>query len=121
MAHIETKKYQGEDHEGHACSIEVRSISFLNNIRHPLNERIEVDLEGTKFILRHPETVNTTTGKITFDHDLLQGVVALPTGARSLTVVMSHDSGNDGPQKFIASMDDWKTKETSTMTCHLVK
>lgn len=118
-ATIQTKVYKGEDLEGHACEIDVKSVTFLNQVKHPLNERVEVLLEGTTFVLRHPETVNTTTGAVQFDHDVLQGVLALPTGARSLTIVLNHVQGKTNALRFIATEDNWKTKNQSRFTCHL--
>lgn len=119
LSHIEMKVYQGTDANGAPCSVDVKSKTYLNNTKHPLNERVDVVYNGKAYSLRHPETVNVETGEVAFEHDYLQGVLATPSGSLALTLILSHEPGQEGPKKFVASEHSWKDGSVYRLLCTL--
>lgn len=111
FAHLELKKYPCVAPADVACEVEVKAITFQNDMKHPLNERVEVIFQNRTHFLRHPETVDMQTGAIGFNHDLLQETVATSSGAESITLMMSHEVGKEGPVELVISTHNWKTNK----------
>ncbi|MFN8944524.1 MAG: hypothetical protein ACK5WZ_07870 [Pseudobdellovibrionaceae bacterium] len=119
IADVELKEYSGKDANGNSCVFEVKSVHFVDNKKHPLNERVEITFAGETYFLNHPSLVNMATGEVSFNHDLLQAVNSKSTGAESITLIMSHEEGNKGPVELIISNHNWKNNQVSKITCRL--
>lgn len=118
-AHLELKKYFGVNAQGAACTFEVKAITFQNNIKHPLNERVEVVFGERSYFLSHPGQTDVATGQVGFNHDILQAISAMNTGAESITLLMSHEEGKEGPTELVYSRHDWKTNTVEKQSCKL--
>ncbi len=118
-AHLQLKKYSGMDAFGATCAFEVKSITFLNNMKHPLNERVEVIFGERTYVLSHPGTTDMSTGEVGFNHDLLQSISAVVSGAEAITILMSHNAGSEGPKELVYSKQDWKTNQIQKQNCRL--
>ena len=118
-AHLEVKKYSGVNTQGAACTVEVKAITFQNNVKHPLNERVEVVYGERSYFLSHPGETDLKTGEVGFNHDMLQAITALSTGAESVTLLISHDPGSEGPRELVYSRHDWKSGQVEKQSCLL--
>ena len=116
-AHIEEGTHAGVTKEGQACSLEAGAQTFENNLPHPLNERIEVTVNGNKFSVHHPSAINITTGEVSFNHDFFEGVLATAVGANALVIKMLHSTDFEGPTEFTLIEHNWKTGEKKSLTC----
>lgn len=118
MAHFELGEYRGTAADGTACSFTVKGVSFEGNLRHPLNERIEIVFNGVSYALSHPPVVDDTAGTVRFDHDHARAIRGVATGAEALTVTMDHSEGRDGPGSFVFVSDNYKSPAMSSkLTC----
>ncbi len=122
QAHIEPGVYVGFDKDNVACEMEIGKTFFINGVHHPLNERIEVKYQNRDFLVRHPEVVNNTLNQVRFDHDTFQGVLAIETGAVSMTVFMEpHTEKERMPETFNFIESDWKTGLSKSLLCQDLK
>jgi hypothetical protein len=121
FAHIEVGTHEGATTLGNPCTMIAGEQTFLNNQKHPLNERIEVTVEGQKFEVQHPPVIELGTETAFFNHDAFQGVVATKTGAKALWIVMSHAEGNKGPVAYTLIDHNWKTGEKTSVFCNNLK
>ena len=110
LADVSIGTYQGNLPNGEECSIEVKRKHFLNNFRHPLNERIEIyfELENKNFSLAHPPQYLVETQRIFFNHDILAQTIATQTGADGFMLHMAHGPLKRGPQSFQYIKDNWR-------------
>lgn len=119
FAHLELGKYAGTLKNGESsCSFEVRSVSFVENRRHPLNERVELVVGDTRFVLSHQPKINVADGSVGFDKDNLSGALGTSYGGTAAVLAMSHTEGNEGPRSLTIAIHDYKRnlKETSVCT-----
>ncbi|MCM0606928.1 MAG: hypothetical protein KA715_12630 [Xanthomonadaceae bacterium] len=121
FAHIEPGIYVGETPTGGECSIESVRQYYVDDVRHPLNERIELKMkDGTKFTVGHPPIIDTEekyeyTG---YNHDLFQGVLPTKVGADALSINMDHPEGKEGrPVAFHFLSHNWKEKKIKVLHC----
>ncbi|MBX2987854.1 MAG: hypothetical protein KF802_08140 [Bdellovibrionaceae bacterium] len=117
QAHIKLGTYAGTSPTQGACSVRIEEVSFENNVRHPLNERVKARIGNDLFVLQHPPVVNVAQSSVTFTHDLLQGVLATPTGARALIIEMSHEAGKEGPLAFTLIDHQWRQNARTALAC----
>lgn len=121
FAHIEEGTHTGVAADGQACSFVAGAQTFENNLPHPLNERIEVTVNGDKFVVHHPAVIDIAANKVHFNHDLFEGVLATPVGAKALIVTMVHTADFEGPSDFTLIENNWKTGEKKTLVCKGLK
>jgi hypothetical protein len=101
LAHLELGEYRGTTDQGAECAFVVQSVSFENGVRHPLNERVAIDLPDfhRAYVLSHLPVINRESGKVTSDKAHLTGAFAAANGqvyAASLTMIHRQDySGPD--------------------------
>ena len=116
-AHVEPGTYVGKTPEGTACSMVAGKTFFEGGVKHPLNERISISVNGDTLIVGHPPVVDSNTGVVKFNHDLFQRVIATKTGARALEIVMEHSDTFEGPRSFTWMDDSWTEKKRSSIKC----
>ena len=58
-AHIEIGTYTGKNDAREACSFEVKGVTFKDNVRHPLNERVVIVVDGQTFELSHRPMIDS--------------------------------------------------------------
>jgi hypothetical protein len=105
-AHLEIGTYRGVDRAGAPCSFEVKSVEFKDGVRHPLNERVKIVLDGKEWTLRHLPRVDVARSVIGFERDLLSAAEGTITGADAVGLVMSHAPDNHGPVEIARMRDD---------------
>jgi hypothetical protein len=124
FAHVEPGTYRGMTPEGKECSMSAGATYFENNVRHPLNERIDVSAGGADFKVGHPPIVDAGQSVAFFNHDLFQGVLPTSTGAQALVIEMSHEANGEraeGPRSFTLIENHWKSGEKSALVCGSLK
>ena len=86
LAHVKIGVYQGQTPEKEKCFIEIKEKWYVENFKHPLNERVEVyfDLIQTPFTLIHPPTYLLERERVFFNHDILAQTVSTKNGERSI-------------------------------------
>lgn len=117
FAHIEKGTHQGTTETGAICSMIAGADSFVNNQPHPLNERIEVQVDGDVYTVGHPAVIDTEKGIASFNHDLFHGVLATTTGAKALVIEMVHTATKEGPAGFTLINHNWKTNTATKVVC----
>jgi hypothetical protein len=117
FAHIEPGLWSGLTPEGQECRMEVFEQTFEQGLAHPLNERIRVRVNGDEFRIYHPRAIDRTKGRVSFNHDYFEGILATQTGSNAIVVTMEHSDQFEGPTQFIALRDNWKTGKGIKMTC----
>lgn len=121
QAHIAPGVHQGVNAQGKPCSMTVGRTSFENNLQHPLNERIEISIDGVAFLVRHPATINSAQGAVGFNHDLFQGLVATTDGAKAVEIEMVHEAGAEGPKAFVMMTDSWRSRQRASYRCQSLR
>lgn len=119
-AHLEIGVYRGEQ-GGESCEIKVNKVYFENDMRHPLNERAEMEVLSKKFIVYHPPKISSSPVMATYDHDQFQGYVAKTGGAEALIVEMLHSEDSDGPSQFHWVDHNYKSGEKTMKSCKNLK
>ncbi len=113
-AHLEIGTYTGKLENGDACSFEVKAVTFKDNVRHPLNERVAVVAEGKSFELSHLPMLDIEKIQVLPEDEILTGVVGIPSptaGAIAARLVMGEKNEVHGPQVFTLVFDDYKKNE----------
>jgi hypothetical protein len=121
FAHVEDGRYVGKTPDGKACEMTATGMSFENGMHHPLNERVSITVDGVAFSLRHPPVIDAATAKAFFNHDMFQGIVATPEGAKALQVDMIHTPKKEGPGSFTYIVNKWKTGEKTSVVCQNIE
>lgn len=116
-AHIEPGTHTGVTPEGTPCTMIAGETYFENNLRHPLTERISISIDGLTYIVGHPSVIDSSTGQVSFNHDLFRGVLPLPTGAAAVEIEMVHSDQSEGPRSFVVMNDNWKTQSRKVLRC----
>ena len=121
QAHVETGVYKGTTTLGQACEMRAIDMKFEGGLHHPLTERVVVDYNGDTFSVGHPSAIERTEGKVTFNHDLFQGVLPNSNGAKALTIEMEHSQKYEGPVAFEVIDHNWRTKVATSIRCENLK
>jgi hypothetical protein len=122
FAHIEPGTWKGVASANANCFMDVGAQTFENNVPHPLNERIAITIGQIQYSVRHPYSIDTKTGTVSFNHDLFESVVPTATGSFALQIKMAHTPAYEGPVSFDVMEDNWKTGFKEIIHCtQLVK
>ncbi len=117
LAGVKAGTWTGTTADGKACSMTASETYFENSAHHPLNERIKMTVEGTEYVVGHPPIVDAATSTAFFNHDLFQGLVPTATGAKALVIDMIHSETKEGPVRFTAIENKWRTGEKTSIVC----
>lgn len=121
-AHVEIGTYQGVTRDGKPCAIKANSVTFVDDVKEPLNERVEIQVDALKMSLQHLPQVNPATSEVGFDHDHLTGVLANKANRIAIVLTMDHTEGHDGPSKLeLVVYDKANTEQSVTLTCSELK
>jgi hypothetical protein len=121
FAHIEPGTWKGVVSADANCFMDVGAQTFENNLPHPLNERIAITVGSTTYSVRHPYSMNTGDGTVSFNHDLFEGVVATSTGAYAIQIKMAHTADFEGPLSLSVMEHNWKTGDKEVVNCDQLK
>lgn len=116
-AHIDPGAYTGSTDASEVCGFTAGERFFENNLPHPLNERIRIEINGDTYVVAHPAVIDAAIPQAAFNHDIFQGVLPTQTGAKALIIDMIHEEGKDGPTSFHLITHNWKTKEATVIHC----
>jgi hypothetical protein len=112
MAHFQIGRYEGTSVHG-ACGFEIKSVNFKNNLKHPLNERVEVkldfghvsdSLESSAVEMVHLAIVDSEIGSVRPKHEILTAVLPFAGGAHAAELFMN----DNGPFKMTFVSDNYK-------------
>ncbi|MEC9282507.1 MAG: hypothetical protein VX642_07330 [Bdellovibrionota bacterium] len=113
-AHFELGVYKGLTNNAEECSFEIKSVHFKNDLRHPLNERVIIDLQNypnTEF--RHLPIVNSSNASVRPKREILSAVFPHSSGASAFELFMNES----GPFKLVYINDNYKTGVRETQVC----
>lgn len=119
QAHIEPGVHTGKTADGQVCEMTVGNTYFDKNVRHPLNERIDITVNGDAFTVQHPPVISVTNKSAFFDHDHFHGVLPTSTGAKALVIDMAHTDQFEGPVSFHLIIHAYKANSRQLLTCTL--
>jgi len=118
FAGLDLGKYEGVTPEGEACSLIVKSVSYDRNLKHPLNERIQIETHQMIFDVFHPSVIDHEAGTVLFDRDHLVGTVGTQQGAIAGVLKMVHSEDYHGPSEFTFIHHNYKNRvENRKDTC----
>ena len=120
-AHVEPGTYKGVTADGKPCEMKSIRMYFENNVAHPLNERVEIEVNGQNFKVGHPPVIDSKTATAFFNHDMFQGVLPTSVGADALEVTMVHTQEFEGPSAFTLISNNWKTGAKTSLKCLNIK
>lgn len=90
MAHLQVGVYSGVQSSGQACQVRVKNVYYLNNVAHPLNERVDIEVQGIAMALQHPPIISSEKKMAYFNHDMFQGILPTQQGAMGFEMKISH-------------------------------
>lgn len=99
LAHLDNGIYRGTTASGTTCEFLVKSESFRNNIKHPVNEQVFVEFNGEAFTLGH-KTSLAQTNQIQIEGEFLSAFNGVQGGTTALQVAMIHSETYSGPKEF---------------------
>ncbi len=115
--------YQGIDSNNNPCSFTIGKQWFVDNMRHPFNERIpvtnivfkNVTLDKSDWNVAHPTSIEYGSGRVVFNHDLFQEIMATKSGGASLILHKNPEESEEGhaPTKIIYINDNYRQKDKS--------
>lgn len=123
QAHIELGIYKGVNAENQVCSFEVKEVTYRDNVRHPLHEKVRITVDGKDFELTHPPVLNIELGTVTAEQEVFTGTVGVARAAYGVQIVMGEsDVSGHGPQQLYVLFNDYRdsTKNTKTVCSSLV-
>lgn len=121
FADINIGTYAGKTATGDTCAMQVQSVFFLNDIKHPLNERVKIVVSGKEYTVQHPTIISVSDVLASFNHDQFQGVLATPDGALALVVDVVHTEEYKGPTQFHVIDHNYRTGSKALTSCLQLK
>lgn len=128
FAHVEVGAYNGKTADGQDCSFEVKGVNFTYGIRHPLNERVEIELGHVVYVLQHLPRVDLSTEEVLFDREQLTGAMGVQGAANALVLKMNHTDGvvsrlrrdalsQEGPESLTIVTQDYRYGSRKKSVC----
>ncbi len=122
FAHLNLGVYKGIDANQQECSITIKSISFENNMKHPLNELVEIEWKSNVVVLKHLAILNTEANTAFPNSDALSKVEAIKGGAKYWDLKIQHTDSYTGPTEFIEGTHLYRqTEQSSQFKCTNLK
>lgn len=121
FAHIDMGMVKGKTAAGAACGFMSLGTYHVGGMGHPLNERVEITVDGIAVQLRHPPVLDERLGSVRFNHDRFEGFTGIAGGGVAVIVEMAHPPGAEGyPSKLTVIQENWKDATKNTrMDCAL--
>ena len=102
LAHLELGEYRGKDASGADCSFVVSAVTFAGGVRHPLNERVAIDVLGRSYELAHLPVINRASATVSPEGDFLTGAFAAAGGqVYAASLAMAHRPDFSGPEQLL--------------------
>jgi hypothetical protein len=119
QAHIKPGDHFGTQRDGQKCSMTVGKTYFIDDFKHPLQERIEIKINGEDFLVQHPPVISPSRSLAFFNHDRFHAINANPTGAKAVVIDMGVVDGHKAPTRFVLIDQNYKEKTQSKKVCNL--
>lgn len=118
FAGLELGIYEGVDGE-EKCLLSVNNVSYLNNVKHPLNERVEVlvSFSESNFIVTHFPIINTEEVNVSAETELLKGAQASAEVVEAVVMKMIHSTDYHGPDSLTYIHHDLTSGEKTKKIC----
>ncbi|MGK0367223.1 MAG: hypothetical protein ACI9QD_000357 [Thermoproteota archaeon] len=118
MADLELGVYEGLYGE-EKCLLDIKSVSFVQDIKHPLNERVSasVSFSVSDFTLSHLPKINEEDHSIQAEKNLLTGALGSGEGAEALKLKMIHTDTFKGPVSFIYYSENYVSGDKIKKEC----
>ena len=100
FAHLKTGVYTGSQANGQTCQVRIKSVYYLNNVAHPLNERVDVEVSGVAITIQHPPIISSEKKMAYFNHDMFQGIMPTQQGAIALELKVTHATRTTHDEAF---------------------
>jgi hypothetical protein len=102
MAAIDLGVYEGKNLKGEDCLVGVKSVEYLGQIKHALNERVEiiVTFSESTFTSVHQPKIDLFLGEVTTDKSLLSMAVATSLGVEAVEMNVLHSADANVPTKL---------------------
>lgn len=116
FAHFQIGTYVGTDINGQACTVKIKSVSFTNNLKHPLAENVEIEVpfHNETRTFSHLAIVDSTKGTVRPKKEILSSVSVEKTGASAYELIMDEA----GPAKMVYMKDNYVDRTQSIlMSC----
>jgi hypothetical protein len=121
FAHFEIGVYRGDLVSGGACAFEIKTVHFKNNVRHPLNEVVGIDLEFlglTTQEFTHLPIVDVDKGTVRPKREILSVVRPFAGGAEAIEMFMD----DQGPARMVKVTEHYQNPDAnSKVECHNLK
>lgn len=124
FAHLDNGVYRGTTSQGATCEMKVNGVSFRNNLKHPVNEQVEVEFNGETFILAHLPSLNQNSVQI--QGGFLTGFNGIKTAENKKAVTafqvsMVHTETFEGPKEFHFVLDTKDSSTSNSVNCQDLK
>lgn len=105
MAHLEVGIYEGSievDGASVKCIMGVNDIRFTNNVKNPLNERVDVQVSfsETNFELSHLPIINEVDLSVKPESGVLKGAYGTSESVEAVSLKMIHSDDYSGPDSL---------------------
>lgn len=116
---LELGIYEGADGDD-KCLLSINNVSYLNNVKHPLNERVEVlvSFSESNFIVTHFPIINTEEVNVAAETELLKGAQASAELVEAIVMKMIHSTDYHGPDSFTYIYHDLTSGEKTKKVCN---
>jgi len=119
QAHVEPGPHKGKLTDGTECEMTAGKTYFDKNVKHPLNERIDISVNGETFVVQHPPVVSVADKAAFFNHDQFQGLLPNAKGAKALVITMEHTDSFEGPSEFFVISHEYRNDVRTVTHCKL--
>ena len=118
MAHFKIGNYKGTYASGTECAFSIKAVHFKNDLKHPLNEQVMIEIDEQEYEFIHLAIVEDNQLKVRPKKEILSTVEATNYGAVAYEMHMNEQ----GPFKMVFTSDNYKNKEESfKLTCGNLK
>jgi hypothetical protein len=90
------------------CLIGINEINFVNEIRHPLNERVnaEVSFSQTSFSFSHLPVIDVDASSIKPEKSIMKAAQASEAYVEAVVLTLVHSDNYSGPTSFTYISDN---------------
>ncbi|MBL7543458.1 MAG: hypothetical protein JNL11_06555 [Bdellovibrionaceae bacterium] len=121
MAHLKVGIYSGVQNNGQTCHVRIKSVYYLNNQAHPLNERVDIEVNGVAMTIQHPPIISSEKKMAYFNHDMFQGIIPTQAGGMALELKVTHATrathDEAFPTEFHLIQHVYKNDQRSSLVC----
>lgn len=120
FAHLQTGIYTGVQSNGQPCQFNVKNVYYLNNVAHPLNERVDIDVNKIAITLQHPPIISSEKKMAYFNHDMFQGILPTQQGAMAFELKVTHARSTRDvavPTEFHLIQHQYQNDLRSSLVC----